>query len=90
MRVARRFVVSGRVQGVGFRYYAQNAALREGVDGWVENLADGRVEAFVEGDEEAVTRMERALRAGPPAARIRDVNVIEEEPSGGLKGFRIR
>ena len=90
MRVARRFLVSGRVQGVGFRYYAHNAAVREGVDGWVENLPDGRVEAFVEGDEEAVTRVERALRAGPPAAFIKDVNVIDEEPSGGLKGFRIR
>ena len=67
MRVARRYVVSGRVQGVGFRYFTQDAALREGVTGWVRNLPDGRVEALVEG-EEAVTRLERALRSGPRGA----------------------
>ena len=50
MRVARRYVVSGRVQGVGFRYFTQDTALHEGVTGWVRNLPDGRVEALVEGD----------------------------------------
>ena len=65
MRVARRFVISGRVQGVGFRWFTQETADREGVTGWVRNLPDGRVEALVEGDDEAVTRVERALRAGP-------------------------
>ena len=62
MRVARRYVITGRVQGVGFRYFTQDAALREGVTGWVRNLPDGRVEALVEGDAEAVTRVERAVR----------------------------
>ena len=89
MRVARRFVISGRVQGVGFRYFAQNAAAREGVTGWVQNLPDGRVEAFVEGDEDAVTRVERALRSGPPGARVENVYVEDEEAAGTLKGFRI-
>jgi acylphosphatase len=89
MRVARRFVISGRVQGVGFRYFAQNAAAREGVTGWVQNLPDGRVEAFVEGDEDAVTRVERALRSGPPGARVENVYVEDEQPAGTLKGFRI-
>src|SRR5688572_33174665 len=70
MRVARRFVVSGRVQGVGFRYFTQDTARREGVTGWVRNLPDGRVEALVEGDAEAVTRVERALRTGPRGARV--------------------
>ena len=64
MRVARRYVITGRVQGVGFRYFTQDAALREGVTGWVRNLPDGRVEALVEGDAEAVTRVERAVRSG--------------------------
>ncbi len=90
MRVARRFVISGRVQGVGFRWFAQNAAEREGVAGWVTNLLDGRVEAFVEGDEEAVTRVERALRSGPPGARVERVTVIEEEASGSLTEFTVR
>ena len=90
MRVARRFVISGRVQGVGFRYFAQNAAAREGVAGWVQNLPDGGVEAFVEGDEDAVTRVERALRSGPAGARVEHVHVQDEEAAGTLKGFRIR
>jgi acylphosphatase len=90
MRVARRFVISGRVQAVGFRFFAQDAAVREGVTGWVQNLPDGRVEALVEGDEEAVTRVERAIRSGPPGARVEQVHVVDEEASGSLKGFRIR
>ena len=83
-------MISGRVQGVGFRYFAQNAAAREGVAGWVQNLPDGRVEAFVEGDEDAVTRVERAIRSGPPGARVENVYVQDEEAAGTLKGFRIK
>ena len=90
MRVARRLVISGRVQGVGFRYFTQNAAAREGVAGWVENLPDGRVEVFVEGDEDAVTRVERAIRSGPPGARVDNVYVQDAEAAGALKGFRIK
>ena len=90
MRVARRFVISGRVQGVGFRYFTQDAAAREGVAGWVQNLPDGRVEAFVEGDEDAVTRVERALRSGPPGARVQNVYVQDEDAAGTLKGFRVK
>ena len=89
MKIARRFLISGRVQGVGFRWFAQNAAVREGVCGWVTNLDDGRVEAFVEGDEESVTRVERALRSGPPGGRVDHVSVVEDQP-GNLKGFHIR
>jgi acylphosphatase len=90
MPVARRFVLSGRVQGVGFRWFVQDAASREGVTGWVTNLFDGRVEAFVEGDADAVTRVERALRSGPPGARVERVTVTDEEASGSLKGFSIK
>jgi acylphosphatase len=88
MRVARRFVVSGRVQGVGFRWFTQDAASREGVTGWVRNLPDGRVEALVEGEAEAVTRVERALRSGPRGARVDDVSVDDQEP-GGYRRFTI-
>lgn len=90
MRVARRFVISGRVQGVGFRYFVHDAATREGVTGWVTNLLDGRVEAFVEGEPDAVTRVERALRRGPSLARVEHVTVTDEEPGGSTKGFIIR
>jgi acylphosphatase len=90
MRVARRYVITGRVQGVGFRYFAKDAADREGVTGWVRNLPDGRVEAMVEGDDEAVTRVERALRQGPGGARVATVVVDTEPASGAYHGFSIR
>jgi acylphosphatase len=90
MRVARRFLISGRVQGVGFRWFAHDAASREGVTGWVRNLPDGRVEAHVEGDAEAVTRVERALRQGPGGARVEAVNVDTEDATGEYKDFSIR
>jgi acylphosphatase len=91
MLVARRFVLSGRVQGVGFRYFAEEAAAVEGLAGWVRNLADGRVEAFAQGDREAVERFERRIRRGPAGARIDDVTTSEEEAAAdGLSGFRIR
>ena len=69
MKIARKFVISGRVQGVGFRWFTQDAARREGANGWVRNLPDGRVEAVIEGDSEAVTRVERAIRSGPRGDR---------------------
>ena len=88
--VARRLIIGGRVQGVGFRWFARDAALREGVGGWVTNLPDGRVEALIEGEAEAVTRMERALRSGPRGARVDPVHVDIEEPRSGSSEFEIR
>ncbi|MBI3050701.1 MAG: acylphosphatase [Acidobacteria bacterium] len=90
MRVARRFLISGRVQGVGFRYFTEDVATREGVAGWVRNLPDDRVEAYVEGETEAVTRVERALRQGPRGARVDAVDVETQEPSGRYLDFTIR
>ena len=89
MHIARRVMIEGRVQGVGFRYFARDAAIREGVTGWVQNLSDGRVEALIEGDEAAVTRVERALRRGPPGARVDEVDVQVDMP-GGYSAFNIR
>jgi acylphosphatase len=89
MRVARRFLITGRVQGVGFRYFTEDVAAREGVTGWVRNLPDGRVEAVVEGEAEAVTRVERAIRQGPRGARVESVQVDTEEPSGRYTTFSI-
>ena len=90
MRVARRLVISGRVQGVGFRWFTNEAAQREGVTGWVRNLPNGRVEAFVEGEAEAVQRVEAAIRRGPGGARVDDIFVDEEEPLGTYKDFSTR
>ena len=89
MRIARRFLIIGRVQGVGFRYFTHDAATREGVTGYVKNLPDGGVEALVEGDEEAVLRVERALRSGPGGAWVERVYTATDEPSGAYKGFAI-
>jgi acylphosphatase len=89
MRIARRLVISGRVQGVGFRWFTRDVAVREGVTGWVRNLPDGRVEAVIEGDSDAVTRVEQLLRRGPPGARVETVNTIAEEPGGTYDDFSI-
>ncbi|MGE3843059.1 MAG: acylphosphatase, partial [Vicinamibacterales bacterium] len=69
MVIARRYRITGRVQGVGFRFFTEAAAVREGIGGWVRNADDGAVEAFAEGDEEALLRFERAIRLGPAGAR---------------------
>ena len=90
MRVARRFLVSGRVQGVGFRYFTLDAARREGLHGYVTNHDDGSVEAAVEGEASAVERFERALRRGPSRARVEHVRVDDVEPSMLNEGFEIR
>ena len=82
MRVARRFVVSGRVTGVGFRYFTQDVARREGLTGMVRNLPDGRVEAIAEGDAESLARFEMALRRGPARARVEHLD-IEALPVAG-------
>ena len=80
MRLSRRFLVSGRVQGVGFRYFAADAARREGLSGSVRNLDDGRVEAIADGESDSVVRFERALRQGPSRARVEYVQVEDIEP----------
>jgi acylphosphatase len=90
MRVARRFLISGRVQGVGFRFFAEAVALREGVHGWVRNLPDGRVEASAEGEIEAVERFEGAVRHGPAGARVDSIEVDEVVPTGRERGFAVR
>jgi acylphosphatase len=90
MLVARRVLVSGRVQGVGFRFFVEEAARREGVRGWVRNLPDGRVEALFEGDDDAVTRVVQKVHRGPGGARVATVDVLEEPPEGLRAEFEIR
>ena len=90
MTVARRYLIEGRVQGVGFRYFAQDAAVREHVSGYVRNLEDGRVEAFAEGEQDAMDRFERSLRRGPRGAEVTSVAVEPAPPSGKVTGFHVR
>jgi acylphosphatase len=79
---AVRVRVSGRVQGVAFRWEAQHAAQKLGVTGWVRNEPDGSVLAHVEGEPDAVNDMVSWLRAGPPASRVTDVAVRDAAPTG--------
>ena len=90
MRISRRYVIGGRVQGVGFRWFAHDAAAREGLHGWVRNRADGSVEAVVEGDRESVQRFEAAVRRGPASARVDEFTAEDQAPSGRATGFEIR
>jgi len=81
--------VSGRVQGVNFRFYTRQEAVRLGLNGWVRNLMDGRVEAVFQGDEELVNKMIEWCRRGPPSARVEDVQLLWESPEGNLSGFGV-
>lgn len=90
MQVARRYVITGRVQGVGFRWFTHDAAAREGIHGWVRNLAGGGVEVVAEGEAESMNRFEAAVRRGPGGARVADVQTEEQAPSGRVTGFEIR
>jgi len=88
-RVHRRVLVRGRVQGVFFRASTRDVARRLGVDGWVRNLPDGRVEAVFEGAPDAVAEAERFCASGPPGAHVEAVEA-RDEPVEGLAGFEIR
>jgi acylphosphatase len=77
------------VQGVFFRDSARERARAHGVDGWVSNRSDGAVEAVLEGEPDAVERVVRFLRTGPPRADVNDVEVTSEEPEG-ITGFEVR
>jgi acylphosphatase len=88
--VARLFIVRGRVQNVGYRFFIDAAARREGLTGWVRNRPDGSVEVQAEGDREALDRFEGNVRSGPPAARVEDVEVHEQAAATRTDGFRVR
>jgi acylphosphatase len=71
--LAVRFILSGRVQGVGFRWWAVRQATALGLAGWVRNLPDGRVELVAQGRAAAVDNLERVLQHGPPLSRVENV-----------------
>ena len=78
------------MQGVGFRWFTEAEAQREGLHGWVRNLPDGRVEAVAEGDAAAIERFERAIGHGPIGARVERVDAEAIAPSGRDAGFSTR
>lgn len=87
-KTASRIVVRGIVQGVLFRASMSEVARKNGVSGWVRNRVDGSVEAHVEGEEEAVTRVIEWARHGPPRARVDSVSVVPSRVRN-MRGFRI-
>ena len=86
---ARRFVVRGRVQGVGFRWFVEREAHVLGVSGWVRNNADGSVEVLAQGTRDQLLGLRSRLRQGPRAARVDEVEESEVGPVAGLTSFRI-
>ena len=91
MSDARRVhvIVEGRVQGVFFRAYTKDEAVKLGLAGWVKNRPDGSVEALIEGDETAVEKMLLWLHQGSPHSLVEKVHTTEESPVGDASGFEI-
>ena len=90
MRIARRYLVSGRVHGVGFRYFVTSTARQLMLDGWTRNLADGRVEIVVQGSNNQVETMDSHVAEGPPAARVESVESFAVAVDDSLTGFEVR
>ena len=86
---ARKFLIRGEVQGVGYRYFAQRAAARHQVVGYVRNCDDGSVEAFVEGPANSLEAFKLDLATGPQWAVVNQVEEICLEPTGTYSAFRI-
>jgi acylphosphatase len=86
---AKRFIVRGRVQGVGFRWFVEREAHLLGIAGWVRNNHDGNVEILAQGTRDQLAGLHSRLREGPRAARVDAVDVSEASPAAGLSSFRI-
>jgi len=86
---ARRYIVRGRVQGVGFRWFVEREAHTLGIAGWVRNNLDGSVEVLAMGTREQLAGLRSRLQQGPRAARVDNVEESESRPVEGLKSFRI-
>ena len=87
---ARRYFISGDVQGVGFRYFVMREVQRIGsIKGFVRNLKDGRVEVYAEGEEDLIRELEKSLHKGPGMSEVTNVRIDEETPDGKYADFRI-
>ena len=90
MNARLHIYVSGRVQGVYYRAFTMDAARSNEIAGWVRNLPDGRVEAVMEGDMERIERLVEELKAGPPNAIVKEIDIQKEEYTGEFKDFSLR
>jgi acylphosphatase len=91
MQTKRRVhvLISGKVQGVFFRYHTYELAKKLGITGWVRNTSDGKVEAVFEGDGDKIEKILEFCRRGPSLARVEKVEVKEEKFKGEFKDFEI-
>ena len=89
MKVRARVYVSDKVQGVFFRSGTAGLAQSLGINGWVRNLSDGRVEALFEGEKEQVEEEIEFCRRGPPGARVRDLDIRWEDWRGEFRDFKV-
>lgn len=87
--IARKFYIRGLVQGVGYRFFAQRAAARHQVRGYVRNLEDGRVEALAQGSQASVDAFRDDLTAGPTYSSVEEIEEIVLEPDKAYSAFRI-
>ena len=87
--MTRHLIVSGLVQGVGYRAWVARTASKMGLNGWVRNLADGRVEILVDGPSDVVSQFEPLCRKGPPHAGVTDVKAVDHNEAAVEEGFRV-
>ena len=90
--IIKHVIISGRVQGVGFRYFTKKSAESLGVSGWVKNLRSGEVEAVLQGSSESVTEMMNRLEAGPTTARVDEIKELEDKSvaQNRVNGFNVK
>ena len=87
--MTRRYIITGRVQGVGFRWFVEREARAIGIGGWVRNNEGGAVEVLASGSDEQLARLRKALESGPRAARVDEVQEFEEEHHASETSFHI-
>lgn len=83
----QRYIVTGKVQGVGFRYWTHHTASSFGLHGWVRNLPDGSVELVAEGDIATLRQFEKELRQGPVSSHVASVTLCDTNLQEPLSGF---
>lgn len=84
------YIVTGRVQGVGFRWFVRETARRVGLAGWVYNRADGAVELAAEGDDESIALLRNAVRTGPPGSQVEEVRDAPDDAGPLTQPFSVR
>ncbi len=88
-KIAKKFLIKGRVQGVGFRYFADQCATELGIYGYVKNLWDGSVEVYAIGDAAAMEELQRRLAEGPRSARVTSLDAADEPVDDHYRRFMI-